>query len=240
MRTCRIQLILAPMILLAATALCPIPLSAQDLTRPKQGDIRIGFALSDTGFCGIEANMAYSPAEGVWAGLAVRGSALILLRGDFDTGEAALTGEWVPDSRFDLRASGEVGLRFQNQNLGRFTTIFTTETFRAGLKGDRWNSGLSVTRRDSWLSRIEMSDWALSCFDDRYGDASRPSKTATILFPGGETRIGAYGEWGLPGKSRLSVAGGARIADTSLVSGFDGMMFGVFPFFADIEWSAGL
>lgn len=226
--------------LAALFAVLCAPLAATAPNRPAAGDFRIGFALTDDGFCGLETTVAYAPMAGLWTGLALRISALTLLRGEADTGEAALTGEWAADADFDLRLSCEAGVRFQGQSLGRVTSFFTEESVKAGFPGERWSAGLMVARRDAWITRTVFSEWASSTFDDRYPGCSAAPKSVTVLFAGGATKFGAYGELAIPGNARVSLAAGARIPDTPFVSGFDGMMFGVFPFFADISWSMGL
>jgi len=205
------------------------------------GEQRIGIAFTTQGFAGIRTTYDYSPGEGIRFGLFCQGSLLMLVQGDTDTGEAGFSAGiqrslgpgWFWEGGLDA------GYRWQNQNTGTVSSLFTGLTARAGRTFGPAEVALEAAWEQTWIAGIRYSDFVRDTFTDLYEDSSPPPEGTLLVLPSCRFRTGVSALWTLGEDLRVSLRGGALWTPNPFVSGFQGMMFGFFPFYADLGVGIG-
>gem|GEM_PF-3794278 len=221
--------------MMAAAAAFSVPAYAQ--THPHR--ITVGFTTH--GFAGLKASYEYAPTPETRIGCFWRGSALTIARGDFDTGEvgcSAVAEVHPVEPRF-FSGRVETGYRYQSQCLGVIQALFSTATVHAGVAGSYGTLALETGWEETWLVSIRYSDFVRETFSGRY-DGEEPAPSGTrVLFPAGQMKIGVASAIHRRGSSdnavsEILLSGGYLWTPNPFVAGFDGMMFGFFPFYAEV------
>jgi hypothetical protein len=163
----------------------------------------------------------------------------MVLQGDIDTG----------DIGFSIKRDGhlhelwkgvvqlEVAYRYQNQNLGFMQSLFSDLTLQGGIALDKSTLLLDLGWEQTWISAFQYSDFVTKTFEDRYdGEGSAPK--GTLLFLSAlRFRTGIAGEIGFSDHLVLTSKVGILWTPNPFLTGFDGMMFGLFPFYGSVAFS---
>lgn len=196
----------------------------------------VAIGLTSHGFAGVRVSYEYLLTPEIRLGGFWRGSALMMIQGDFDTGEAGISlgglrdmvGPWFVDTQ------ASVGYRYQTQSLGKARSLFGEVSGRIGVKGD----GASVAAELGWeqtvLSTLRYSDFVKQTFTGRYDDETSPPEGTRRLSPARRLKAGVASTILLANRTAIDVAAGMLWTPNPFVSGFEGMMFGFFPFYADV------
>jgi hypothetical protein len=200
------------------------------------GTQRVSVGITTLGFCGLKVSWEYAVAKDAFVGVFYQTSALMVAQGAFDMGEIGATAKWERDlgEGFFAVASIEAGYRYHGQNLGLAQSLFSRQGLRAGYRVGIASFGADLGWDQVWLANIRPSDAVLDTWKDRYEGCASGPDFVTIACPSTKFRLGGFASAAL-GDVGLSLAGGLLATPGSPVSGFDGMMFGHFPFYADLS-----
>lgn len=196
----------------------------------------VSIGLTSHGFAGVRMSYEYSLTSQVRVGGFWQGSALMMVQGDFDTGELGLTAGLRRDIGGPWFADGSVaaGYRYQSQSLGRARSLFCSATGRIGGARERASAAVELGWEQTFLTSLRYSEFVKQTFEDRYdGGAEAPAGTRRV-FPAGRCKAGVASTFRVAARNRVDLAGGILWTPNPFVSGFGGMMFGLFPFYADL------
>lgn len=207
-----------------------------------RGSHRFSVGVTTQGFCSLKISWEYAVAADAYVGAFWQTSALMVAQGKVDSGEIGglfrMDRDLGRDAAFE--AAIEAGYRYQNQNLGFVQSFFSRQDFRplrklsASDRGARVGADLGWDQ--TWVTHIRYSDYVRATWLERYPDGSSPPVAATQFLPSTKFRLGGCGSAFLVDNVGLSFAGGWLVTPRSLVGGFDGMMFGLFPFYSDLSF----
>jgi hypothetical protein len=219
---------------IACVALIGAALSAY---AAEPGSQRISVGITTQGFCGLKLSWEYAITGDAYVGVFYQTSALMLFQGAFDSGEIGASAHWEHDlgKGFFAEASFEAGYRYQNQNLGFAQSLFSRQGLRAGYRAAPVAFGGDLGWDQTWLTNVRYSAFVRSAWDDRYEGCSKAPESVTLWSPATKFRIGGFASAKVANRVDLSLAGGWLATPGSYVGGFDGMMFGHFPFYADLS-----
>jgi hypothetical protein len=199
------------------------------------GSQRISIGFTTLGFCGLRLSWECAVAPDLYVGAFWQTSALMLAQGEADLGELGLTSHWERElgAGFFASAAMEAGYRYHGQNLGFTQSAFSRLGVRAGYRAGSLDFGADLGWDQSWVTAIRLSDSAKRAWDDRYAGCAAAPESAVIGLSETKFRLGGFAAANL-GPVGVSLAGGAVATPGSPINGFDGMMFGFFPFYADL------
>lgn len=198
--------------------------------------LTLGF--SSYGFAGIEVGYRYSVNENWQFGMTWRGSLFMMAGGDFDTGELALIGVYkrAIDPRMFVECLFEPGWRYQTQTLGTMNSLWGRTGLKIGYDAGKIRFGIEGDAEISLLTGMVYSDFVKDTFSGRYTDGGEENIPEGLLltFSGLRFKAGGWIDGTIGDHINLYCHGGAMFAPNPYVKGFEGMMFGYFPFYANL------
>jgi hypothetical protein len=201
------------------------------------GTQRISLSVTTMGFCGVKLAWEYAVTPEVWVGAFYQASAVMIAQGDFNTGEVGASARWDKNlgAGFFAEAALEAGYRFQNQNLGFTQSAFSRQDLRAGYRAGPFGFGADLGWDQTWVTNIRHSDYVRATWSDRYENCAAAPESTTLVCPATVLRLGGFASATVADRIDLSLSGGWAFTPGAPFGGFDGMMFGHFPFYADFS-----
>lgn len=202
---------------------------------------RITVSATTQGFIGLKIRYEYEVGHEMYAGAFYHISALMLAQGDFDTGELGFSFTTdLPFEKFSLDCLIETGYRFQNQNLGFIQTVFINTLARATVQFGVVSPGLELGWEQAIVTHLVYSDFVKSTFEGIYDGAPAPPAGSVLWFPSGRLKTGVSCGIAIGDRFDFAIAGGLLYTPNPFISGFEGMAFGFFPFYADVRFGVDL
>lgn len=201
-----------------------------------------GIEVNTLGFAGWKATVGVEPLPGLLWGGFFQGSALMQVQKDFDTGEL---GAWIRAGRqpqeghpMGWEAEAQAGWRFQTQSLGAFQSLFSRTRLLAGALVGPVLLGADLGWDQTWVTSGTWGERVSDTCRDLYSGMASPGSGGVWGPSASQLRTGLGTLWTISPSWGFNFRSGAVWTPGSLVSGFDGMMFGAFPFYMDlgIRW----
>jgi hypothetical protein len=166
---------------------------------------------------------------------------LWLQSGGPDTGRLGVHGTWsmAPVRRFRVAVDAASHLAVQHDFMGTLVGWDSRLEALAGLRLERLSLGLSLGWRQGLSTLVSHSDYVRETYNDRYPagttDGIEGPKNGFIAFPTTRFSAGIQTGYDLTASFAVFGAGGLIFTPTKYEAGlFDSMMFGVWPFFAEL------
>jgi hypothetical protein len=195
---------------------------------------RFSMGVVSHGFAGVRVGYEYELERPLRFGVFWRGSALMMVQGDFDAGEAGFSAgydlgvseRWFVDGTF------AAGYRYQSQSLGRARSLFTQLGACVGAHRGRVSAAVETMWAQTWILDMTYSDFVIDTFTGADDQGAAGPKGSRVYLPAARIKLGTAVKLSIIPALAVSLNGGVLWTPNPFVAGFEGMMFGFFPFYA--------